>query len=383
MTEPLLQTGERPDHHPVRVMFSYWGRRGLTQFALELARTALVTPGIAASISISRQNECFHAFTEFGAALFPVDTFASNSGMLLAAWRIPLLRSRLRRRLRADRTQVIIELMPHVWSPFVLAVARAEGVRYVTLVHDAEEHPGDYRTNLAKRLIDMSMQQADAVQTLSTAVSARLVTAGRLPQHKIHALFHPDLHYGESAMRQAPQPGEPFRLLWMGRIMAYKGLTLFLDAVDMLRGEGHNVQIGIFGEGALGTCAERLSTIGAEVINRWLSEAEIAAILPRFHAIVLSHTEASQSGIAATAFGAGLPVIATPVGGLVDQIAAGGAGGLAARVDAPALADAVRELLLDRELYSEVCQRIAASRDRRSMARFVSESVLNAVGSWK
>ena len=82
MTEPLLQTGERPDHHPVRVMFSYWGRRGLTQFALELARTALVTPGIAASISISRQNECFHAFTEFGAALFPVDTFASNSGML-------------------------------------------------------------------------------------------------------------------------------------------------------------------------------------------------------------------------------------------------------------------------------------------------------------
>ena len=36
-----------------------------------------------------------------------------------------------------------------------------------------------------------------------------------------------------------------------GCIMAYKGLTLFLDAVDMLRGEGHNVQIGIFGEGAL------------------------------------------------------------------------------------------------------------------------------------
>ena len=165
--------------------------------------------------------------------------------------------------------------------------------------------------------------------------------------------------------------------------MAYKGLTLFLDAVDMLRGEGHDVQIGIFGEGALGTCAERLSTIGAEVINRWLSEAEIAAILPRFHAMVLSHTEASQSGIAATAFGAGLPVIATPVGGLVDQIAAEGAGGLATGVDAPALADAVRGLLLDRELYSEVCQRIAASRDRRSMARFVSESVSNAVGSRK
>jgi glycosyltransferase involved in cell wall biosynthesis len=379
MSDPLSQGREGADPRSVRVLFLYWGRRGLTQFVLELARTALVTPGIAASISISRQSERFGAFTEFGDALFPVDTFASNSGMLLAAWRIPLLRSKLRRRLRVDRTEVIIELMPHVWSPFVLSVARAEGVRYVTLVHDADEHPGDYRTNLAKRLFDKSMQQADAVQTLSTAVSARLVTSERLPQHKIHALFHPDLHYGERALHQAPQPGEPLRLLWMGRIMAYKGLPLFLDAVDLLRSAGHNVQIGVFGDGALGTCAERLSAVGAEIINRWLSGAEIAAILPRFHAMVLSHIEASQSGIAAMAFGAGLPVIATPVGGLVEQIAASGAGVLAAGVDAAELANAVLRLLLDRELYSEVCQRIATSRDRRSMARFVSESVSNAV----
>jgi glycosyltransferase involved in cell wall biosynthesis len=377
MTEALRQ-GDSSDRKPVRVLFLYWGRRGLTQFALELARTTLFTPEISASISVSRQNERFHEFEEFGTALFPVDTFASNSGMLLAAWRIPLLRSRLRDRLRADRTEVIIELMPHVWSPFVLSVARAEGVRYVTLVHDAEEHPGDYRTNLAKRLLDTPMHRADTVQTLSTAVSARLVESKRLPRNKVQTLFHPDLHYGESAVRRAPQPDEPFRLLWMGRIMAYKGLTLFLDTVDLLRGEGHNVEVGIFGEGTLGTCADRLSAIGAEVINRWLSEAEIAAVLPRFHAMVLSHTEASQSGIAAIAFGAGLPVVATPVGGLVEQISVEGTGVLAAGVDASGLADAVRRLMLDRDLYSEICQRIATSRDRRSMLRFISESISQA-----
>jgi glycosyltransferase involved in cell wall biosynthesis len=378
MTEAVLQRRDSSDHKPVRVLFLYWGRRGLTQFALELARTALFTPEISASISVSRQNERFHEFQEFGAALFPVDTFASNSGMLLAAWRIPLLRSRLRHRLRADRTEVIIELMPHVWSPFVLSVARAEGVRYVTFVHDAEEHPGDYRTNVAKRLLDMPMHQADTVQTLSAAVSARLVESKRLPGDKVQTLFHPDLHYGESAVRQPPQPNEPFRLLWMGRIMAYKGLTLFLDAVDLLRGRGHDFQVGVFGEGALGASAQRLSMIGAEVINRWLSEAEIAAILPRFHALVLSHTEASQSGIAAMAFGAGLPVIATPVGGLVEQISAEGTGVLAAGVDASGLADAVQRLMLDRHMYSEICQRIAASCHRRSMLRFVSESISHA-----
>ena len=89
-----LQTGERPDHHPVRVMVSDTGQNACRRSLLWNWRVPLFYPCIAASISISRQNECFHAFTEFGAALFPVDTFASSSCMLLAAWRIPLLRSR-------------------------------------------------------------------------------------------------------------------------------------------------------------------------------------------------------------------------------------------------------------------------------------------------
>lgn len=379
MTASPLQAIEGRDRKPVRVLFLYWGRRGLTQFALELARAALVVPGISASISVSRQNERFGAFAEFGDALFPVDTFSSNSGMLLAAWRIPLLRSKLRRRLRADRTELIVELMPHVWSSFVLPVARAERVRYIAVAHDAAKHPGDYRTNLLKRLLDRTMHEADAVQTLSAAVSTQLVKDKGLPGDKVRALFHPDLHYGESTVRQPPRLGEPFRLLWIGRIMEYKGLAMFLDAVEMLRDEGHNMQIGIFGEGALHRCAERLAALGAEVVNRWLSEAEIATILPRFHVVVLSHIEASQSGVAAMAFGAGLPVVATPVGGLVEQISADGAGVIAARADAAALADAVRRLLVDRELYSEVCQRIAKSRDGRSMQRFVSESVSSAL----
>jgi glycosyltransferase involved in cell wall biosynthesis len=90
-----------------------------------------------------------------------------------------------------------------------------------------------------------------------------------------------------------------------------------------VRDRGIAVELGVFGEGDLGSSAERLSVMGAEVINRWLTEAEISVLLPRFHVMVLSHVEASQSGAAAAALGAGLPVIATPVGGIIEQITDG------------------------------------------------------------
>jgi glycosyltransferase involved in cell wall biosynthesis len=359
-------------------MFVYWGRRGLTRFALEVARTAFEHKGLTATVSVSRQNEGFAAFEAFGPALHPVDTFSSNKGLLTAAWRIPLLRRQLRDRLTQDRVEVVIELMPHAWSSFVMPVVQAMGVRHVTIVHDADVHPGDYRTRIVKSLLERSMRQADHVLTLSDAVAQRLMSTGRVPAHKLSNLFHPDFGFYRRAERSPPLPSEPLKLLFLGRIMPYKGLGLCLDMVDRLRADGLTVELGVFGEGRLGEFASRLEAMGAEVMNRWLSDDEISAQLPRFHAIVLSHTEASQSGVAATALGAGMPSIATPVGGLMEQIVDGRTGVLSDRIDAASLAQAATRLLVNPVLYRSICQYINATRNSRSMALFVDLCVHEA-----
>jgi glycosyltransferase involved in cell wall biosynthesis len=356
-------------------MFLYWGRRGLTQFATEVGRTAHADKNLISTISVSRQNADFLAFGELGLSVFAVDTFATNIGAVTQAWRIPLLRRRLMARLQQDRTKAVIDLMPHVWSSFMVPAIHTAGARYAPIIHDADSHPGDHRTSWVKRVLDRSMLQADVVLTLSEAVAGRLAVLGQVPSHKLFTLFHPDLGYGPVTARQPPEPGAPLRLLFMGRIMPYKGLALFLDAVDILRADGVAVEVGVFGEGALGASAKRLSAMRAEVVNRWLSNAEIAAVLPRYHAMVLAHTEASQSGIAATALGAGLPVIATPVGGLIEQIQDGQTGCLATRATASALAEAAKRLLLDPVLYRAICNNIVRTRDERSMARFVEDCV--------
>jgi glycosyltransferase involved in cell wall biosynthesis len=263
--------------------------------------------------------------------------------------------------------------MPHVWSPIMASAIRAAGARYVTIAHDADTHPGDYRTKIAKRLLDWAAMSSDQVLTLSAAVTERLLMNSHIPPDKITTLFHPDLTYGPPLLRRPPTPGHPMRLLFMGRILPYKGLSLFLDTVETLRAQGHAVEIGVFGEGALGANKSRLAKLQAEIVNRWLSEAEIAQVLPRFHCMVLSHTEASQSGVAAMALGFGLPVVATPVGGLREQIRDGETGVLAARVDAPALATAIRSLLLDPVRYEMTCHAIARARGQRSMAEFIRQ----------
>jgi glycosyltransferase involved in cell wall biosynthesis len=366
---------ERTGNTPTRVMFLYWGRRGLTQFAVELMRAAQANTNVDATISVSRQNEDFARFTAFKSRCFPVDTFETSIGAISQAWRIPLARQRLTERLRSDRTQLVVDLMPHVWTPFLEPVIRAAGARYRPIVHDADVHPGDYRTWLAKGLLDRSMRHADVMLTMSEAVADRLAATGRAPRSKIRALFHPDLQYVSIARPRLPNPPAPLKLIFFGRIMAYKGLDLFLDAVDVLRAEGLAVKVGVFGEGALGANASRLVSMDAEVVNRWVSNAEVEAILPRFHAMVLSYTEASQSGVAAMALGAGLPIVATPVGGLIEQIEDGVTGVLAARTDAESLAKAVKRLLLDPVLYAEVYHNICKRRGERSMARFIDQCV--------
>jgi len=155
--------------------------------------------------------------------------------------------------------------------------------------------------------------------------------------------------------------------------MPYKGLSLFVEMIERLQAAGLDIRCGVFGEGSLGAMSARLGGIRAEVVNRWLEEDEIAAILGRHDVLVASHIEASQSGVVAAAFGAGLPVVATCVGGLREQVVDGITGVVTQNVSAEALADAVQRLFFTPGLYESIRLKIAAREGDRSMTRFASE----------
>ncbi|MBX6744599.1 MAG: glycosyltransferase, partial [Acetobacteraceae bacterium] len=83
---------------------------------------------------------------------------------------------------------------------------------------------------------------------------------------------------------------------------------------------------------------------GVRVESRWVAEAEIPALIAAADALVLPYREASQSGVVSLAHAMGVPVVATPVGGLREQVADGVNGVLAAAPEPEALAAAMARL---------------------------------------
>ena len=188
----------------------------------------------------------------------------------------------------------------------------------------------------------------------------------------VRTLFHPHLHFSEPTRPAWPSAGEPFRVLFLGRVLPYKGLDLLIEAIEGLRATGLAIELGVFGEGALGSSADRLKAMGAEVENRWLSANEMSAVIARYHAIALSHKEASQSGIAALAAGHCVPVVANPVGGLVEQIIDGRTGIIASAAKATALGEAIASLARDCRLSDTITSALQADCDHNSMGAYLS-----------
>ena len=327
-----------------RTLFLYWGRRGaISELVLELAGVA----GDQAWFSVSQQNELFDEINRTGAALVPVNTFSSDLGAIFGLRRLQSVRKQLLAAIAKHHIDQVVVLMSHVWTPLIADCIRDTGTRYVVIVHDAAKHPGD-PTGLVNTWLLRDALKADAVVTLSAHVKATLI--GRFPQLKDRttALFLPTFRSRVTATRPKTQSSPGF--LFFGRIMPYKGLPLFVEACELLRGRGLDFRIGVAGEGNLGAWAGRLARLNADIFNRWLDYDEVSGILSQYDCMVLSNIEASQSGVVALAHGRGMPVVVTPVGGLVEQVKDRQSGLIARSISAAGVADAMELFITDAEL---------------------------------
>ena len=347
-----------------RIAFLYLGRRGgIARLAYELGVAAVHHPQIDPLLVLSDSNELL-GLAQTLPVVRTVRAFTSGIGALTQAYRIPWLVQGLNDVLNAHRTETIVVLASHVWSPVIAPFLKQAGRRYIVIIHDAAPHPGDV-TGLAHNWLLRDAAQADRLITLSNSVTTALLTKRRIPSERIVTLFHPLMTYVRKGAH-AWHGERPLRLLFFGRMMDYKGLPLLVAAIDELRTKGLIVDVTVAGEGDLKGHKQRLESLGVTIINRWLRDDELSKLLATHDAVVLTHVEASQSGCAAAALGAGLPVITTPVGGLVEQIAHGVNGLVADRVDATAIARQITRMAKNPSLYRSLVQGVV--RHQRSWA---------------
>ena len=226
--------------------------------------------------------------------------------------------------------------------------------RYVVTIHDATLHPGE-RFLPYQWWLDWEIQQADGYVVLSDHVGRVLRTRHQASMDRITvAPSGPFSQFADSrrACVEAADRRAPRRLLFFGRIVAYKGLDLLLDAYGQLKQTHPDLSLAIYGDGDLTPYRAAIDALAdVTVENRYIPEDELPGILERSDLMVLPYREASQSGVMALAEAAGVPVVGTPTGALVEQIAPGVNGLIADAVDGKALAYSIGRFLDDPGLY--------------------------------
>ncbi len=332
----------------MRILVWQWGRFGAgPRVAADFAALFNTLPGTDAALSLSTHAEIL-AGPHRPRCELPVPTYdsiASYAGRVLQS---PLFVPWLARRIRALQPSVALCAMPGPLDLAMHAALRRVGVPYAVVTHDADLHPGDgypLQMTLQRRLL----RRADAIVVLSDHVRARLdalgLTAGKpvlktsLPPHTLDIPPPPPRAHGGK-----------LRLLCFGRLLPYKGLDLLADALALLLPRP-DVEIRIVGFGPESAPLAALRGLpGVSVENRWVPEDEVGALIAWSDAVVLTHREASQSGVVAAAVAAGRWVVATRVGGLAEQLA-GQQAALICSVDARAIAQALLRLLDDPPVF--------------------------------
>ncbi|MFB9268766.1 glycosyltransferase family 4 protein [Bradyrhizobium erythrophlei] len=236
---------------------------------------------------------------------------------------------------------------PDYYTTVLMELLRLSGIPQVLTVHDAVPHSeGGSGTGPSEERLRTRMRNAASLVTLhgeSCIADFRRASPG-FKGGMISSMHGVLMVPPESAAPVQPSAG---RILFFGRMWAYKGLDVFLDAIDSLGKRGVHHQAVVAGRGPemtrLGARMAAMPTI--EAINAYVSPADTGALFQSSAVVALPYKDATQSGVLASAFGNQRPVVASATGGIPDVVTDGVNGLLVPPDDANALADALERVL--------------------------------------
>jgi D-inositol-3-phosphate glycosyltransferase len=220
----------------------------------------------------------------------------------------------------------------------LMAYYRLAGKRIVLTAHNVNTAARDGRdTWINNRSLRIQYRLAHHVFVHTERMKRELVSEFGVPEHKASVIpFGMNNTIPTSAMTAAEArrsfglgPDER-TLLFFGQIAPYKGLEYLVDAVALLARRGDEVRLLIGGKIKRGNAdywakiqqAIEAQGIGHLVIQRiqFIPDEEVEPYFKAADAVVIPYLNVFQSGVPFLAFSFGVPVIATDVGSLRDDI---------------------------------------------------------------
>ena len=175
-----------------------------------------------------------------------------------------------------------------------------------------------------------------------------------------------------------PEVARPNLVLFLGHLEAQKGIYDLLDAVAKVRAAVPDLRLVCAGDGdriGVAHYAERLGIADAVKFTGWVGPSGKRALLEHAAVFALPAYDAALPVSLIEAMSAGVPVVASPVGGIPEVVADGASGFLVAPGDKGALERALRRLLIERAL----AKRMGAAARETARARYAPERALPVI----
>ncbi len=197
--------------------------------------------------------------------------------------------------------------------------ARRAGLAAVTTLHGFTG--GSLRNRLYERLQRRTARHLDGIVVVSEPMRKGVEASGVSPD-RLHVVRNgwlataPLLDRDSARARLGVQP--EFRIGWVGRVSREKGPDVLLDALRRLGDEGF--EASVIGDGPLRAALEAQSVTSAPPV-RWHGVIHGADTLFRaFDVFVLSSRTEGTPMVLLEAMHAGVPIVATRVGGVPDVV---------------------------------------------------------------
>jgi glycosyltransferase involved in cell wall biosynthesis len=226
----------------------------------------------------------------------------------------------------------------------------------------------DRADSAARATMRLCLEHAACV----AAPSESLCTwARRVTRRNAHVVYLPN----PVACDVAPQSSRPNLVLFLGRMEPAKGVFDLLEAVAALRPAVPDVRLVCAGDGdriAVARYAERLGIADAVKFTGWVGPSGKRALLESAAVFAMPSYDAALPISLLEAMAAGVPVVASAVGGIPEVVVDGVSGFLVAPGDSASLARLLRRLLLDHALGA----RLGATARESARLRFAPERAL-------
>jgi glycosyltransferase involved in cell wall biosynthesis len=197
---------------------------------------------------------------------------------------------------------VVLFTMPHPLDIFFYFLCKIKKAKVIAIVHDSEAHLGEKWPT--KSAITWRVRNADHLIFLSLFTQSQL----EIPEGKVHDICN-------FPMYQLLSKNSEKYVLFAGRMKKYQGLDLMLEAWNLASPHLPEHRLLIAGN----TNIELDESANIEIKRGWLPPDTLASLIAHSSALALPYKEASQSGLFMQGASYGVPIVATPVGGLVEQ----------------------------------------------------------------